>query len=78
MLGAGYQELKIIDFSLARTVENDNGLDTLPNNIKYMGTHIDISMICIIYNIVAPEVIQLHPLSTSCDMWSLGAIAIFM
>lgn len=64
---------------MARYVETGNNLDSLPANIHYMGKR-DISVLCKILNfvILAPEAVQLQPLTKTVDMWSLGAVALFM
>ena len=62
LLAAGHQEIKIAGFSLARYIETGNNLESLPLSPEYM----------------APEVVQLNPLTTGADMWSVGATILFM
>jgi len=61
-LTAGRSDLKISDFGTARYIEACNQLDEVPRSPEFM----------------APEVVNLQPLTTAADIWSVGTIAYLM
>jgi len=62
LLTAGQSDLKISDFGTARYIEACNQLDEVPRSPEFM----------------APEVVNLQPLTTAADIWSVGTIAYLM
>ncbi len=63
MLTAGYGDLKLGGFGLARFIESGNQL----TNLAHCGVEFQ-----------APEVVILQPITTAADIWSAGVLACYM
>lgn len=82
LLTAGRTEIKIAGFSRVLTEEASCHLESLRTLPQYCGMIIVNRLVSFIlyftFTSSAPEVIQMQPLSCCADMWSVGAIILFM
>jgi len=63
VLSAGYSDLKLCGFGMARFIDTCNQLTDL--------SHCDVKF-------QAPEVVTLQPITTAADIWSVGVLACYM
>ncbi|XP_019854768.1 PREDICTED: myosin light chain kinase, smooth muscle-like isoform X1 [Amphimedon queenslandica] len=80
VLGVGLQEVKIIDFSHSKYLHSNPQLEILPQQINYLCMCTSTCIFIYLFNSfkLAPEALQCSPLALSTDLWSVGAVALFM
>lgn len=90
LLSAGHQDLKITNFSLARYAVEVSELTCVPKPLDYNGELLRQSCLLVRINgrlsyytecmslLLAPEVLSQQSLTPACDLWSMGAVTLFM